>query len=1104
MKSNPSSPGTFRRYLSAALLLSALPTTGQTITNPGFEANSFATYPGTVSSNAAISGWTTTTPTRVGLNPAGANPSLYANNGAIPEGAQVAFLLAGTAGQSDLSTTVTGLTLGIKYKVSARVNARYQTPAAVTNTPHVKFTTDGLTVGVGAEVTAVATTVNATPYKTVVFEFTATGTSQTITFTNNKTTGEHTLLIDDVQIAVSDNALSFKPWTEDADSGVDSQYIYTHAVSLGSNPPVTINGVDFIGRETGAPGRFSLIDLTATFGDRTPNNVTGEGAKLAKDFRYAGANTGVTLANLKPSTAYVFTLYGLSFDTAGVYRSATFTSNAPGSQKLTVDLNQYGQGNGILVNYTYTTDSAGTPVTISFPATGSGTFHSSGFSNRQAVASTQPELWTLGSWDDDATSEVSPNHVYTHAFSFGSTVGFNLNGITFTGLGGANPTGSGLTVTGMPAVYNGDTNNVSGYGSQMAKDFLYNGFPGVYNLTGLTPGKAYVFTLYSVGWNDGDRPGAFIGGTGEQSTILNQDAYGDNQGLRFVYQYTANAAGTAEITAGAFGGDKSIHTYGISNREAAAMVNVAPTITLQPVGGSVGVGSSFVLRVAATGSGPLSYQWKRNGSPVGSDDPVLDLGEIEADEGGEYTVVVTNSTNSQTSTPVNVVVLENVPGVFGTGLGSDGLPLAAGEADPHFTLIVNPDNSSSQIALVQSNIPGAWLPNSQTSLWIGPRADTVSAAGLSTDAGEGFGTYVYRTSVDFTGFDLSTVQVKGGWATDNKGLAIRVNGVAVAGIINDTGVTFGALKPFVIDINNAPGLTAGINTIDFVVNNEDAAAGFTGLRVDGFSAIGRIPANTPPHIVIPPVGGEGPHDGTVLLTVAASGSAPLGYQWYKGNTLIPGATDPEYYVEILDPSAAGDYKVVVSNGNAPNATSQVATITISNAVPVAGDDNLVTTKDTPLEIDSFELIDNDTDADNDQLELAGFTTPTFNGGTVTEQFGNLTYTPKAGFTGVDGFTYTVSDGWGGTSAPGIVSITVSNPVTTPPGQLTLVVDLTGGTVTGAFTGTAGVTYVLQRSSTLGNDWVTIDTEIAPESGMVNMLDPSPSAGKAFYRIAYPQ
>ncbi|WP_193212561.1 Ig-like domain-containing protein [Luteolibacter marinus] len=1081
----------------ASLLVPWLPVSGQTITNAGFEANTFTVFPGYTSGNGPITGWSGAPADRIGINSA-SGP--FANNGTIPEGVNAAFIQAGTSGPASLSTTVTGLTPGTTYKVSMRINARYH---ANTNLPNLVFSSDGTGPAVALEVRNVANVNDATPYKTAAFEFTATAAEHVITLTNSRTTGDHTVVIDDVSIAPSDGAWSFAPWTGDADSGIDSQYVYTHAYSFGSNPPVTINGVNFIGREGGVAGRFTLNQLNAGFANRTPNNVTGDSANLAKDFRYGGPTTEITLDNLKPDTDYVFTIYGIGFDAAPTNRSATFSSSVPGSQKLSVNLNHYGQGNGILVNYTYTTDSLGTPVTISYPTHGSGSFHTSGFSNREAVPSTPPVVWSVEPWFDDATSGVSPNHVYTHAVNFGSATGLNLNGINFTGVAGANPATANLTVSGMPAQYANDTNNVTGYGAPMAKDFLYDGFPGVYDLTGLTPGKDYVFTLYTVGWNDGYRPAAVIGGTGEQATILNQDEYGDNQGLRFEYQYTANAAGTAKITVSGFDGGKSIHTYGISNREADAMVGVAPSITLQPTGASLGTGSPFVLRVGATGSETLSYQWKLDGSDIGgATDPVLDLGFVDFSNAGDYTVVISNSVDSVESDVATLVVLENVPGAFSSGVGPDGFPLAGGQIDPHFTLIVNPDNPGSDTVYVQSNVPGSWNANSGTSKWIGPRADTSGAAAMAADDGEGAGTYVYRTTVDLTGFDLATVKIQGSWASDNLGNAIRVNDAAT-GITNVDGDTFGILRPFVIDTSNAPGLIAGVNNIDFVVNNSDAATGFTGLRIEGLSAIGVIPPNTPPHIAIQPVGGNGPHGGTFVMSVAASGSAPLSYQWYKGTDPIEFETEPVLYVDIFDLSAAGDYKVVVSNGFAPDAESSVATVIVTNENPVVVDDDVETDQDTPLEIDVlFDMLANDTDADGDAPELASFSGTSFNGGTVTEDLGIITYTPAPGFTGLDGFTYTVSDGWGGTSAAGTVLITVNAVAVGPPGQLELTVDLGGGSVNGSFTGTPGATYILQRSTTLTGVWDDIDTVVAPGSGIVEVVDNDPPAGKAFYRISY--
>jgi hypothetical protein len=1090
-------------------VLTLNPLTGQTVVNGNFDTQApFGTFPGYASGNGgSITGWTLNPDTRVGLN---ISTDPFANNGAIPSSPNAAFIQAGGSGVASISQTVTDLTIGVKYNASFRVNARNQGGGDL---PQLVFSTDATGPAVAAEISKVSTAVNATPFRTVAYEFTATATSHVVTIANVRTTGDHTLVVDDFVVTPSNEDWSFAPLTGDGDSGVDPSYVYTHAYNLGSATNVNINGVTFLGRNASSQGLYTLTSgLTgATAFGAGVNQVTGSTGTMVNSFRYDG-DPSITLQNLKPSTEYVFTIYGAGWDlpgSANAYRSATFSSSLGGDQ-LTVNLNHYGQGQGMKINYTYTTDAIGSPVTIFYPRTSvnSGSFHTSGFSNREAVTGTPDVVWTQHLWTNDETSGVSPNHVYTHAFKFNSNQNFNINGINFTGLTGNNPSGANYTSSGQTAAYTGDLNAVTGYGAPLARDFIYGSLfnnPAVHTLSGLTPGKQYVATIYSVGWNDGLREGAFHGAAGEPMVILNQDVYGDNQGVRFECLYTANSTGTANITFYGRDNSRSIHTYGISNREADPVVGVAPLITLQPTGASVGTGNNFLMRVAATGSATLSYQWKRGATNVGLDSPVLFLENVDFADAGDYTVVVSNGVSSDaTSSIATLVVLDNVPGVFGTGVGITGVPLPAGAIDPHYTLLVNPDDTESSVARVQGNIPGPWLANSGTSKWIGPRTDSAGSAAMLANDGEGAGTYVYRTQWDLTGFDLSTVQITGGWTSDNVGLALRVNGTATG--ITNTG-NFGSLNTFVINITNAPTLTAGVNTIDFVVNNADPVAGFTGLRVNISSAIGLIPPNTPPHIAVQPTGGNALHNGTFTLAVGASGSAPLAYQWYRGVDALSGETGPTLVLNNITPATAaavaGDYKVEVSNGVAPAVTSSVATITVTNALPVVVNDNLSTNEDTPLMFDSiFSMINNDTDADGDILALGTFAATSLNGGTVTLNEGIITYTPARDFSGIDSFTYTVTDGWGGTSVSGTLQITVNEVVDPPPGPMSLNVDLVGGNATGTFTGNPGATYILQRSTTLNNDWVNIDTEVAPLSGAVTVVDSDPPPGKAFYRICY--
>ncbi|GAA5129091.1 cadherin-like domain-containing protein [Luteolibacter yonseiensis] len=1122
MKKTPSSPGAVPRYLAASLLLSLLPVTGQTLVNGNFDAQTFSSFPGYASANGGtVTGWTLSNTARTGLN-SSTGPFWTAPCGPIPSAGNCAIIQASNAPAS-ISQTVTGLTIGTRYNVSCRISARSG------NTPSLVFSTDGDGPTVKLEVIAPPSTgalATATVFRNASFEFTATATSHLITFTNDRTSGDHTLLLDDVTVAPSatTSSWSFAPWTSDADSGIDSQYVYTHAhhLSLGKSwQPININGVDFnIGDGTGS-NRFTLTNLNANFLNRTPNNLPANTGSynLAKDFRYDGPNTGITLQNLKPNTQYVFTLYGLAFDAAGVYRSATFNSTVPGSNQLSVNLNHYGQGNGIRINHTYTTDALGSPVTISYPTHGSGTFHSGGFTNREAVASTPPVRWTVHPWSGDDTSGVSPNHPYTHAFKFGSATNLNVNGINFTGLAGGNPTGTNYTSAGLGSVYNNDVNAVTASGSILGRDFIFGGFPETHNLSGLTPGKNYVFTLYTVGWSDGVRRAALIGGTGEGSSVLHQDQYGNDQGARFEYTYTASASGTATITASGIDvavtdpfDRKSIHTYAISNREADPYVNKTPEFTLQPVGATLGIGASYTLRGAAIGSETLSYQWKKGTADIpGETSPVLVLNGLTAADSGAYTLVVSNGV-TVTSNVANVNVLENIPGYGNTGVGVDGQLLANGLVDPHFKLIVNPDDTSSDTVYVQTNLPGAWLANSATSKWIGPRANTAGAAGLVTpagtpsDAGAGDGVYVYRARFDLTGFDLSTVLISGKWSTDNEGVKIRVNGTDV-GFPNTVGTTFATLVPFSISNSAFPGLlTTGVNNIDFFVKNIDAGTGggLTGLRIDEFTAVGAIPPGTPPHIAIQPVGGNGRHNSMVTLAVGATGSSPLTYQWFKGADPVPDATEATLPIYVEDFTAAGSYTVKVTGSGPTTVTSDPAVITVTNANPVTSFDDVGSTdQDVAKSINVADLLANDTspDADGDTVNFTGVSAASSQGGTVSESDGIILYTPKAGFTGSDTFTYSVDDGgWGGTATETVI-INVVSAAVTPPGNMTLVIS--GGTATGTFTGTAGKTYILQRSTTLQTgSWSTVDTEVAPPSGIVTVEDPAPPAGKAFYRIGY--
>lgn len=109
-----------------------------------------------------------------------------------------------------------------------------------------------------------------------------------------------------------------------------------------------------------------------------------------------------------------------------------------------------------------------------------------------------------------------------------------------------------------------------------------------------------------------------------------------------------------EASAGAAYSVVVYNAYGYAISMSAILTMSAPltgiVITVQPQGGSVAAGGSHTFSVTATGSAPISYQWRKNGVNIGgATSSSLALTNIQAGDVGQYDCVVSNPVSSVTS-----------------------------------------------------------------------------------------------------------------------------------------------------------------------------------------------------------------------------------------------------------------------------------------------------------------------------------------------------------------------------------------------------------------------------------------------------------------------
>jgi hypothetical protein len=326
-----------------------------------------------------------------------------------------------------------------------------------------------------------------------------------------------------------------------------------------------------------------------------------------------------------------------------------------------------------------------------------------------------------------------------------------------------------------------------------------------------------------------------------------------------------------------------------------------PSIISQPTSLIVLDGSSATFSVAATGTG-LSYQWRRNGVDIsGATSALYTIEVVSAGNVGSYSVVVSNSAGSTTSSavtlsigtapvitqqPTSIVATAGAAASFAVGATGTNLTYQwrkggiaiLGAVSSAYTILAAQVANVGAYSVVISNAFGSVESNIVSlSISIPPQITAQPVEFPEVSGGN------VSISVDISGTEPFSYQ----WLRDNRPIAGATSATYMITGANSTHA--GAYR---VRVSNSAG---------FVVSQE---AVLTAPRIQ------QQPSGT----VV---------DNSTTLSVSASGNSTLTYQWRKDGVAIVGATNTSY--TISDVAANGGvYTVVVSNAFGSRTSVQVA------------------------------------------------------------------------------------------------------------------------------------------------------------------------------------
>ena len=333
---------------------------------------------------------------------------------------------------------------------------------------------------------------------------------------------------------------------------------------------------------------------------------------------------------------------------------------------------------------------------------------------------------------------------------------------------------------------------------------------------------------------------------------------------------------------------------------------LAPTVT-QPANVTLPMGQDASFSVTATGTGPMTYQWYKNGIAISgaTSSSYTTPPTVAGDNGAMFTVSVTNSAGSVTSGPGTLTVLLPPP---------VAKSLMPSSTTPPYNSSVNlfPTFSGAKTAVIGSHGVGSSdITSSAVSGGSYPTPPLTSTTTYTLTVTDSMGNVVSTTCV-VTPTPVTLTPI----SPANQVVApaqISFSSTASGGTTD--GITWSASAGTFSGNVWTPPATAGVYTITATSVDEPTVFVTTTTTL---SAPVILTQPTSQHICT-----------GSALTLSVTASYASSYQWNLTGAPIPGATNATYTVSPAQSANAGNYTVTVTNGLG-SVTSSVAAIAVGS------------------------------------------------------------------------------------------------------------------------------------------------------------------------------